>query len=102
VGGLTEAKKIHDYCAENDIQVWCGGMLESGIGRSHNVALTTLSNFVLPGDTAGLNRYWEKDIIIPEVISKEDYIDVPTTAGIGYEVDRETIESYTLTKRHYN
>ena len=102
VGGLTEAKKIHDYCAENDIPVWCGGMLESGIGRSHNVALTTLSNFVLPGDTAGSNRYWEKDIIIPEVISKEGYIDVPTTAGIGYEVDRETIESYTLTKRHYN
>lgn len=102
VGGLTEAKKIHDYCTENDIPVWCGGMLESGIGRSHNVALTTLSNFVLPGDTAGSNKYWEKDIITPEVISKDGYIDVPTTAGIGYEVDRETIESYTVTKRHYS
>ena len=63
VGGLTEAKKIHDYCMEKNIPVWCGGMLESGIGRAHNVALTTLPNFILPGDTAGSSRYWEEDII---------------------------------------
>jgi len=102
VGGLTEAKKIHDYCAKKDIPVWCGGMLESGIGRSHNVALTTLSNFVLPGDTAGSNRYWEKDIIKPEVVSTDGYITVPTSAGIGYEVDRDAIESYTVATKHYN
>lgn len=101
VGGLTEAKKIHDYCAENGIPVWCGGMLESGIGRSHNVALTTLPNFILPGDTAGSSRYWEKDIITPEVVAENGYITVPTTAGIGYEVDREAVENYTVAQKDY-
>ncbi|WP_152657124.1 o-succinylbenzoate synthase [Oceanobacillus sp. CFH 90083] len=101
VGGLTEAKKIHDYCAENGIPVWCGGMLESGIGRSHNVALTTLPNFILPGDTAGSSRYWEKDIIAPEVVAENGYITVPATAGIGYEIDREAVEAYTVAKKDY-
>lgn len=101
VGGLTEAKKIHDYCEEKGVPVWCGGMLESGIGRSHNIALTTLSNFILPGDTAGSNRYWEKDIIRPEVVATDGYIDVPQTPGIGYEVDRETVEAYTVAKKEY-
>ncbi|MFG3612680.1 o-succinylbenzoate synthase [Rummeliibacillus stabekisii] len=101
VGGLTEAKKIHDYCEANDIPVWCGGMLESGIGRAHNVALTTLSNFTLPGDTASSNRYWDKDIIKPEVVSKNGYINIPQAAGIGYEIDREAVESFTVVKKHY-
>ena len=101
VGGLTEAKKIHDYCMEKEIPVWCGGMLESGIGRAHNVALTTLANFTLPGDTAGSSRYWEKDVIKPEVVSENGYIHVPKTAGIGYEIDREAIDSYTVGKKSY-
>lgn len=101
VGGLTEAKKIHDYCEANGIPVWCGGMLESGIGRAHNVALTTLSNFILPGDTASSNRYWEKDIIAPEVLAINGYIEVPQTAGIGYAIDREAVESYTVAKKNY-
>jgi o-succinylbenzoate synthase len=101
VGGLTEAKKIHDYCEANGIPVWCGGMLESGIGRAHNVALTTLSNFILPGDTASSNRYWVKDIILPEVVAANGYIEVPQTAGIGYEVDREAVESFTVAKKNY-
>jgi o-succinylbenzoate synthase len=101
VGGLTEAKKIHDYCEAIGIPVWCGGMLESGIGRAHNVALTTLSNFILPGDTASSNRYWEKDIILPEVVAANGYIEVPKSAGIGYEVDREAVESFTVAKKHY-
>ncbi|UQW97893.1 o-succinylbenzoate synthase [Rummeliibacillus sp. G93] len=101
VGGLTEAKKIHDYCEANGIPVWCGGMLESGIGRAHNVALTTLSNFTLPGDTASSNRYWDKDIIKPEVVSENGYINVPQAAGIGYEIDREAVESFTVAKKHY-
>lgn len=101
VGGLTEAKKIHDYCEANGIPVWCGGMLESGIGRAHNVALTTLSNFTLPGDTASSNRYWDKDIIKPEVVSENGYINVPQAAGIGYEIDREAVESFTVVKKHY-
>jgi len=101
VGGLTEAKKIHDYCEANDIPVWCGGMLESGIGRAHNVALTTLSNFILPGDTAGSSRYWEKDIINPEVVVKDGYIKVPQKAGIGYEVNRETVDLFTVAQKTY-
>lgn len=101
VGGLTEAKKIHDYCQSVGVPVWCGGMLESGIGRAHNVALTTLSNFILPGDTASSNRYWEKDIIEPEVVAENGYIHVPQTAGIGYEVNRDTVEDYTVEKKTY-
>lgn len=101
VGGLTEAKKIHDYCAEKGVPIWCGGMLESGIGRAHNIALTSLANFTLPGDTSGSNRYWEKDIILPEVIAANGYIEVPKTVGIGYEIDREAVEAFTVGKKHY-
>lgn len=102
VGGLTEAKKIHDYCLEKNVPVWCGGMLESGIGRAHNVALTTLPNFVLPGDTAGSSRYWEQDIILPEVTVEDGYITVPKGNGIGYEVDRQALERYTVDKWHFS
>ncbi|MEG0383701.1 MAG: o-succinylbenzoate synthase [Solibacillus sp.] len=101
VGGLTEAKKIHDYCEAQGIPVWCGGMLESGIGRAHNVALTTLTNFILPGDTASSNRYWEKDIIEPEVVAENGYITVPQQVGIGYQVNVETVETYTIEKKTY-
>ena len=96
VGGLTESKKIHDYCMEKGIPLWCGGMLESGIGRAHNVALTTLPNFILPGDTAGSSRYWEEDIIEPEVVAVDGEITVPTGYGIGYEPDLAKIEKYTV------
>jgi o-succinylbenzoate synthase len=98
VGGLTEAKKIHDYCAENDISVWCGGMLEAGIGRAHNVAITTLPQFIMPGDTAGSSRYWVKDIIDPEVVVINGVINVPEKPGIGYEVNREVLESFRIEK----
>ncbi|MDM5331867.1 o-succinylbenzoate synthase [Ureibacillus composti] len=101
VGGISEAKKIHDYCAEKGVPVWCGGMLESGIGRAHNIALTTLSNFVLPGDTAGSNHYWEKDIINPEVIVEDGYIQVPKTIGIGYEPNMEAIKKFTVSSKVY-
>lgn len=101
VGGLTEAKKIHDYCALKGIPVWCGGMLESGIGRAHNIALTTLSNFVLPGDTAGSSHYWKQDIIHPEVTVENGYITVPNEQGIGYEPNDELIEQFTLKKKVY-
>ncbi|WP_040227219.1 o-succinylbenzoate synthase [Bhargavaea cecembensis] len=95
VGGLTESKKIHDYCMEKGIPLWCGGMLESGIGRAHNVALTTLPNFVLPGDTAGSDRYWVEDIITPEVVAVNGEITVPAGYGIGYEPDLGKIGKYT-------
>ncbi len=96
VGGLTEAKKIHDYCMERGIPVWCGGMLESGIGRAHNIALTTLPNFVLPGDTAGSSRYWEEDVITPEVTVEDGYITVPTAYGIGYETNIHAMDKFTV------
>lgn len=102
VGGLTEAKRIHDYCLQNGIQVWCGGMLEAGIGRAHNIALTSLANFVLPGDTAGSSNYWEKDIIEPEVIVNDGYIAVPDKPGIGYAPDMETIRQYTVFEKVFN
>ena len=101
VGGLTESKKIHDYCMENGIPVWCGGMLESGIGRAHNVALTTLPNFILPGDTAGSSRYWEEDVITPEVVAEDGYITVPTGYGIGYEPNLEAMDRYTVEQIHF-
>lgn len=101
VGGLTEAKKIHDYCESKNIPLWCGGMLESGIGRAHNIAITTLSNFVLPGDTAGSARYWHEDIISPEVVANNGTIDVPTGFGIGYQPVDSLMDKYTLEKKEY-
>lgn len=101
VGGLTEAVKIHDYCQAHNIPVWCGGMLESGVGRAHNVALTTLPNFTLPGDTASSSRYWDKDIIEPEVVSEDGVIVVPTKPGIGYEVNLEVVEQFTVNKKEF-
>ncbi|WP_205520148.1 o-succinylbenzoate synthase [Virgibacillus doumboii] len=96
VGGLSEAKRIHDVCKQNGIDVWCGGMLESGIGRAHNIALTTLPQFVLPGDTAGSSRYWEKDIITPEVVAENGVITVPGEPGIGYEIDNDALDTFTV------
>lgn len=96
VGGLTEAKRVHDYCRKQGIAVWCGGMLETGIGRAHNVAVTTLPGFTLPGDTAASSRYWEQDLIIPEVTVHKGQIQVPEKPGIGYEPVRERIDAYTL------
>lgn len=101
VGGLTEAKKIHDYCMEHEIPVWCGGMLESGIGRAHNIALTTLPNFILPGDTAGSSRYWEEDIVSPEVIVEKGFITVPQNYGIGYVPNLGVMDKYTIEEINY-
>lgn len=100
-GGLTEFKKIHDLCKKNDIPLWCGGMLEAGIGRAHNIAITTLSNFTLPGDTAPSSHYWKQDIIEPEVTMNNGFIYVPDNAGIGYEPNRTKIEELTLYSKTY-
>ena len=84
VGGFTEAKKIHDLCQAQKIPVWCGGMLESGIGRAHNIALSTLENFSLPGDVSASKRYWREDIIDPEVeVSSEGMIKIFDQPGVG-------------------
>ncbi|MBO1913547.1 o-succinylbenzoate synthase, partial [Microvirga sp. 3-52] len=98
VGGLTQAKKIHDLCQENNIPLWCGGMLESGVGRAHNIAITSLDNFILPGDTAASSRYWHKDIIKPEVVVENGRLKVPEGLGIGYEVDMEEVLKHTTEK----
>lgn len=102
VGGLTEAKKIHDFCQEKGMEVWCGGMLEAGVGRAHNIALTTLNQFVLPGDTAGSSQYWEKDIIKPEVVVENGVIDVPERPGIGYEIDEKAFNHFTEWTKNYH
>lgn len=101
VGGLTEAKRIHDLCQEKGVPVWCGGMLESGIGRAHNIAITTLPNFTLPGDTAGSSRYWHEDLIHPEVVVHDGIIEVPSSPGIGYKPVPERLDRYTTEKKSF-
>ncbi|PLS01393.1 o-succinylbenzoate synthase [Neobacillus cucumis] len=101
VGGLTESRKLHDFCQANNIPVWCGGMLESGVGRAHNIAITSLPNFTLPGDTAASSLYWAEDIIEPEVTVQNGTITVPTSPGIGYEPSIEKINKYTVYSRTY-
>jgi o-succinylbenzoate synthase len=99
VGGYGVARRIHDLCQQNGLPVWCGGMLEAGIGRAHNIALSTLPNFTLPGDVSASRRYWQEDIIEPEVeVSPQGTIRVPTGPGIGFEPRRERIEKLTVRK----
>src|SRR6202050_2822549 len=96
VGGHACARRIHDLCQENSIPVWCGGMLESGIGRAHNIAMSSLANFSLPGDVSASRRYWAEDIIEPEVeVTPQGTIRVPTAPGIGYRPRVDRIESLT-------
>jgi O-succinylbenzoate synthase len=97
VGGFTEAKAIQTFAQQHGMPVWCGGMLESGIGRAHNIALSTLPGFTLPGDVSASARYWEEDIIEPPVtVSREGTIRAPSGAGIGFEVDESRIEALTV------
>lgn len=100
VGGFSEAIAVHNAAAERGIPVWCGGMLETGIGRAHNIALSSLTNFSLPGDVSASSRYWTRDVIQPEVtVSKEGEISVPTSSGSGFRVDRERIEALTVRRQ---
>ena len=93
VGGFSEAIAVHDVAQRFGIPVWCGGMLESGIGRSHNVALSTLPNFMLPGDVSASKRYWKEDIIEPEVqVSRRGTIAINDKPGRGYEVRKDLIQ----------
>lgn len=99
VGGFTESKLIHDYCASREVPVWHGGMLESGIGRAGNVALASLQNFTLPGDISASKRYYKKDIVEPEfVVNADGTMDVPSGPGIGVEVNLKTLETVTERK----
>ena len=98
VGGFTQSLAIHDFCTESGIPVWCGGMLESGIGRAYNVALASLPNFTLPGDLSPSARYWTRDIIEPEwTMDADGMVDVPLhSPGIGVTVDRERVDALTV------
>ena len=100
VGGFSEAIAVHNAAEERGIPVWCGGMLETGIGRSHNIALSSLPNFALPGDVSASSRYWAQDIIEPAVtVSRRGEITVPTAVGRGFEVQRDRIEALTVRRQ---
>jgi O-succinylbenzoate synthase len=97
VGGFAESIAIHDFCESRGVPVWCGGMLESGIGRAYNVALASLPNFTLPGDLSPSARYWAQDIVTPEWTMDRGLVAVPLDKpGIGVEVDRARIDSLTV------
>ena len=100
VGGHAEAKLVEQVCREQGIPVWCGGMLESGIGRAHNIAMSTLAGFTLPGDVSASERYWEEDIIEPPVtVSSRGTISVPTQPGLGFAVNLPRVETLTVRKQ---
>ena len=92
VGGLNEAKHIHDYCFEKGIPVWCGGMIEFGISRAHNISLASLPGFSIPGDISASNRFWEEDIITPEVNVQNGSVAVPSSPGIGFEINEKRLQ----------
>src|SRR6202035_5452267 len=95
-GGFSEAIGVHNAAQERGVPVWCGGMLETGIGRGHNIALSSLPNFSLPGDVSASKRYWTRDIIRPEVVvSGQGTIAVPTGVGFGYDLDRYFLKQVT-------
>ncbi len=103
VGGFNQAKQIEEICRTAGIPVWCGGMLESGIGRAHNIAMSTLAGFTLPGDVSASKRYWHEDIISPEVeVSPNGTIIAPEAPGIGFGVNRSRIEKLSVRKSVIN
>jgi len=100
VGGLSAARNIQKLAAEHGVPVWCGGMLESGVGRAHNVHLSTLENFTLPSDVADSKRYFVEEIIEPTVqVRKDGTIAVPDGPGIGYEVRMDRVEKHLESRR---
>ena len=102
VGGFTSARQVHEVCRGRNVPVWCGGMLESGIGRAHNIAMSTLPGFILPGDVSASKRYWAEDIIEPEVtVTARGTIQVPQVAGLGYSPNRQRIDTLTVRKESF-
>ena len=101
VGGLGEAKRIHDYCVSKGIPVWAGGMIEFGISRAHNIALASLSGFTIPGDISGSDRYWEQDMIQPEIKVENGMIKLPDRPGIGFELNRKRLKEVTVFEERF-
>ena len=99
VGGLSQAVEVHDYCSARNVPVWCGGMLETGIGRASNLALASLPGFTLPGDISASDRYYKRDITRERfTLNKDSTIDVPRGIGLGVTIDEEALASFTLTR----
>lgn len=98
VGGYLESVRIHDLCVENNIPVWCGGMLETGIGRAANIALASLPGFTLPGDTSASSRYFQRDVTTPFVMN-DGQLSVPTGPGIGVDIAQDFIEEITTSRK---
>jgi O-succinylbenzoate synthase len=102
VSGHTEARRIQQYCLQRGIPAWCGGMLESGIGRAHNIAMSSLPGFTLPGDVSASKRYWKEDIIEPEVtVSSHGTIAMPTMPGLGFSLRHDYIDKLTVRKEQW-
>ena len=103
VSGHTEARELQAVCHKRNIPVWCGGMLEAGIGRAHNIAMSTLPGFTLPGDVSASRRYWNEDIIEPAVeVTQQGTIRVPKTPGLGFVVKRDLIEQLTVRRNRWS
>jgi O-succinylbenzoate synthase len=103
VSGHTEARLMQEMCRKRGVPVWCGGMLESGIGRAHNIAMSTLPGFTLPGDVSASQRYWNEDIIEPGVeVTAKGIIRVPNTPGLGYAVRRDRVEKLTVRRSNWD
>ena len=101
VGGLVESRAIHDFCRSRGVPLWCGGMLESGVGRAYNVALASLPGFTLPGDLSPSARYWQRDLVSPAwTMDEHGEVTVPLLApGLGVEVDRDFVEDLTVRRK---
>ncbi len=103
VGGLAQARRIHDLCQQRRVPVWCGGLLETGVGRAHNVAIASLPNYILPGDVSASDRYYERDVVIPPFrLNPDGTIDVPQGPGIGVEIDRDFLETVTVRRERFS
>lgn len=98
VGGYLEARRVHDVCAANGVPVWCGGMLETGLGRAANMALAALPGFTLPGDTSASDRFYTRDIITEPFVLHDGHITVPTGPGLGVEVDPDALAAVTVSR----
>ena len=98
VGGYLEAVRIHDLCVAKDVPVWCGGMLETGIGRAANAALAALPGFTLPGDISASTRFYARDIVTDPITITDGHVTVPTTAGLGFDLDRDFLDSVTTSR----
>ncbi len=95
MGGYLEAIRIHDLCLQRGVPVWCGGMVETGIGRAANAALAALPGFTLPGDVSASNRFYAQDIVREPIEIVDGHVTVPTAAGMGFDIDTDILDSVT-------